>query len=163
MKIQGPGNREVIGDGRVTHPEHLLVSAVVQRALLDVQSMDAKNRETAADWIFDEFTGPDNPFSLAWCCEQLTEGDGAWMRKAVQGAAIQALRDGTRKFGRVGPYRFRLGTSSVTDSTVSHCLSVLRQCGEQFKLQKGWKSSRSTSDSSMNLSPSSDQSSASRI
>lgn len=52
-------------------PERNLLSAMIERAILDLRQPDQLTRKSAEKWIFERFTYPCRIFSIYWCLEWL--------------------------------------------------------------------------------------------
>jgi hypothetical protein len=53
-------------------PERRLILGIIERAILDYVGNELKEREQAAEWIFDdENDDEDQEFTFAWACSQL--------------------------------------------------------------------------------------------
>lgn len=101
-------------------PERRLLLAILERAILDFVGNEAREVESASDWVFgDQHAGADEeppaPFSFRWVCEGL---DLDPQRVA---AFVSALpKRGSR---RIAPWYFmdRAQVEEVTDRLVKAC------------------------------------------
>lgn len=83
-------------------PEHNLLIALLNRALLDYLGTQAAERQEAEDWLFDE-SDLMEPFTYAWVCAQLGIQPGYLL------SGVKIMRDDTA--GRAKRWYLQRGKS----------------------------------------------------
>lgn len=76
-------------------PERNMIAAIIWRALSDLDSAkitEKWEREDAREWLLED-SSKDEPFSLAWCCEQLFEGESEFWVRLIRKGAKEVLCD----------------------------------------------------------------------